>query len=433
MSILRRLSAFFPGRLAVADPTVTVLVVGAGSTGLALAQGLKKANIPCIVVEKAASPDAHPRDWNMGLHWGADALRALLPDEKWARIQSTQVDPSTPTPETDSLEFLNGQTGELLNSIPANSFYRLRRRKLRGLLAEDLDIRYSHALDNITYSPDGESATAHFTNGSSITASLIVGTDGARSTTRSLLLGPENGLIRTLPYCATFIQARFPREKALFLRSFHPLYLASINPAGLFSFFGLHEIPDPDVPESWTFFFYISWYSSLAEQEETKGWSNQQRLQQAKDFSRSFTVDPWKSAYEWLPDDQEVWYMSLTDFDPGQANHRWENHDGRVTLAGDAAHAMTYQRGQGLNHSITDAAVLVKAIKEVVAGGKRRGDAVREYETEMIGRAGEEVRMSTRNTEMVHDWGAVVKSPIMRRGMGRVGDDSHNDKGEGGK
>ncbi|KAL4950094.1 hypothetical protein BDW69DRAFT_172860 [Aspergillus filifer] len=421
MSLLRRLSALFPGRsLAVADPTTTVLVVGAGSTGLALAQGLKKAGIPCIVVEKYDTLDALPRDWNMGLHWGTESLRSLMPESMWERIQTIQVDPSTPTAPTDAIQFLNGQTGEKMTSVPANNFYRLRRRKLRRLLFEGLDIRFGQQITNIHYSNDGKHATAHFANGSKIKASLIVGTDGARSTVRNLLLGPQ-GAIRTLPYCATFIQARYTAEQARFLRNFHPLFLASINPAGFFSFFGLHDVPNPDRPETWTFFFYISWHSPIEEQEATKDWTNAQRLQQAKEFSKHF-VDPWRSAYSWLPDDQEVWYMSLTDFDPGAEGHQWDTHDGRVTLAGDAAHAMTYQRGQGLNHSITDAGRLVSSIKDFYNGKKSRVDAIDEYEKEMIERAGGEVRMSTTNTEMVHHWEKVLKSPIMTSGMTKVGD-----------
>ncbi|KAL4778426.1 hypothetical protein BJX76DRAFT_343166, partial [Aspergillus varians] len=379
------------------------------------------AGIPCIVVEKNKSLNAQPRDWNMGLHWGADSMRSLMPEAMWARIQSIQVDPSTPAAETDAIQFLNGKTGSLMTSVPASNFYRLRRRKLRALLAEGLDIRYGQEITNITYSPDKKHATAHFTKSPSITASLIVGTDGARSTTRSLLLGNQHGTVRTLPYCATFIQARYPAPQALFLRKFHPLYLASINPSNFFSFFGLHDVPDPSRPETWTFFFYISWYSPLPEQHATAHWTNAQRLHQAKQFARHFT-DPWKSAYEWLPDDQEVWYMSLTDFDPGAASHRWCNYDGRVTLAGDAAHAMTYQRGQGLNHSIMDAGNLVAAIKAFVSGRKSRSEAVGAYEDEMIARGGGEVRMSTTNTEMVHDWQKVLESPIMRKGLTRVGE-----------
>ncbi|KAL2867223.1 FAD-dependent oxidoreductase [Aspergillus lucknowensis] len=432
MGLLRRFSALIPRtRAAVAEPatTVTVLVVGAGSTGLALAQGLKKAclalsffaGIPCIVVEKHEGLDAQPRDWNMGLHWGAESLKAVIPDEMWSRIQTTQVDPFSPTAAEDVLKFLNGQSGEILTAVPANNFYRLRRRKLRALLAEGLDVRYGMKLEQIEYAKDGKYATAFFRNGPSITASLIVGTDGARSATRRLLLGPELGSIRTLPYCATFVQARFTAEQARFLRQFHPLYLASINPAGYFAFFGMHDAPDPKRPETWTFFFYISWHSPLEEQKATSSWTNAQRLKQVKEFATKFT-DPWKSAFAWIPDDHEVWYMSLTDFDPGAEGHRWDSHDGRVTLAGDAAHAMTYQRGQGLNHSVTDAAKLVVAIQEFFSGRKARGDAIRKYEEEMISRAGGEVRMSTTNTEMVHDWQKVLASPIMTQGMTKVQD-----------
>ncbi|KAL4742678.1 hypothetical protein BDV11DRAFT_167073 [Aspergillus similis] len=425
MNLLRRLSTLLPGRrLAVAEspPTehVTVLIVGAGSTGLALAQGLKKAGIPSIIVEKNPSIDAQPRDWNMGLHWGAESLRSLMPDAMWSRIQSIQVDPSTPTAESDCLKFLNGATGQVMTTVPAKKFYRLRRRKLRHLLAEDLDIRWNHRITAIDYSGDGKHATAYFDGQTSVTASLIVGADGARSTVRELLLGPQDGRIRTVPYCATWVQARYTAEQARFLRTFHPLYIAAINPAGFFSFFGLHDASDPD-PSTWTFFFYISWHSPLEEQEATKDWSNAQRLAQAKQFAQHFT-DPWKSAFEWLPDDQEVWYMSLTDFDPGLDEHRWDNHDGRVTLAGDAAHAMTYQRGQGLNHSVTDAGKLAIAIGEFVSGAKKRGDAIAEYEKEMIERAGGEVRMSTTNTEMVHNWEKVLESPVMTSGMTKVQD-----------
>lgn len=352
----------------------------------------------------------------MGLHWGAPSLKALLPVHLWDRIQSVQVDANHPTAERDSLNFFNAQTGEVMASIPVRYFYRLRRRKLRGLLVEGLDIRYGKELRSVEYSTDGELATACFEDGTSISSQVVVGTDGARSTLRQTLLGPQCGSTQRLPYSATFVQARYSAEQARFLRQFHPLYLAGINPAGYFSFFGMHDVHDPDHPETWTFFFYISWHSPFEEQEKTAHWDNKQRLQQVKALSKVFT-DPWRSAFDWLPDDHQVWYMGLSDFDPGVGQHRWDNHGGRVTMAGDAAHAMTYQRGQGLNHSITDAAKLAEAIHRFVSGRATRADAIGAYEEEMIARAGGEVRTSTVNTEMLHNWEKVQESPIMRAGM----------------
>jgi 2-polyprenyl-6-methoxyphenol hydroxylase-like FAD-dependent oxidoreductase len=354
----------------------------------------------------------------MGLHWGAPALRSLMTEDMWARIQSVQVDPSQPTARKDALNFMNAQSGETMAVIPVQNFYRLRRRKLRGLLVEDLDICYGKTLCAISYSSDGERATASFNDGSSISANLIVGTDGARSTLRRLVLGPKSGAIRRLPFSATFVQARFPAGKARFLRTFHPLYIAGINPEGFFSLLGIHDAPDPRDPECWTFFFYISWPSSLKEQEDTAHWSNAQRLQQVKGFAQSFT-DPFRSAFEWLSDDHPVWCMGLSDFDPGAEAHRWDSHGGRVTVAGDAAHAMTYQRGQGLNHSVTDAAKLVEAVDAFALGKTSRQAAIASYEEEMIERAGGEVRLSTMNTEVLHNWRKVLQSPVLTSGMVR--------------
>lgn len=354
----------------------------------------------------------------MGLHWGAPALKSLMPDEWWDRIQSLQVDPHVPTKELDTLKWLKGDTGEVMAAFTFGPFYRLRRTKLRALLSRDLDIQYSKQLVNITYSSNGEHVTAHFADGTSSTGRMLVGADGARSSTRQLLLGPQLGSIDKLPYAATFVQRRFTKDQALLLRSFHPLFLASASPSNKFAFFGMHNAADPDDPSSWTFFFYISWISSLEEQEATKNWTDAQRLAQQKEFAAEF-CDPWKSAYAWTPDDAPVWYMGLTAWDPGAEGRRWDSCDGRVTLMGDACHPMTYQRGQGLNHSVTDASKLRDALVEI-DGGAPGEEVVGAFEDEMIKRGGTEVRDGTANTTLLHNWEKVKESPLFTKGMKRT-------------
>ena len=83
---------------------------------------------------------------------------------------------------------------------------------------------------------------------------------------------------------------------------------------------------------------------------------------------------------------------------------------------------MTFQRGQGLNHAITDAVKLRDAIKGVwnQDGGimnEERATAVNAYETEVKERGGEEVRLSAKNTEMLHDWEEVLQSPVFKSGL----------------
>lgn len=57
-------------------------------------------------------------------------------------------------------------------------------------------------------------------------------------------------------------------------------------------------------------------------------------------------------------DGRNTWYGKLNHWDPGAEGHQWDNRGGRVTLVGDAAHSMTFQRGQDLNHAITGAVAL---------------------------------------------------------------------------
>jgi 2-polyprenyl-6-methoxyphenol hydroxylase-like FAD-dependent oxidoreductase len=244
---------------------------------------------------------------------------------------------------------------------------------------------------------------------------MLIGADGAHSVTRSLLLGPDVAAINRLPYAATWLQRKFTKEQALYLRKFHPLFLASAHPKNHFAFFGMHHAEDPDDPSSWTFFFYISYASSVEEQDATADWTPAQRLAQQKQFAKDF-CDPWKSAYEWTPDDAPVWHLGLTDWDPGREGCRWDNHGGLITMVGDAVHPMTYQRGQGLNHSVTDAKLLRDSIVKIREGGDQ-AKLITAFEEEMIERAGKEVRDGTANTMLLHDWEKVKLSPFFTKGL----------------
>lgn len=266
----------------------------------------------------------------------------MIPEEAFAKLDAAQVDPNRPCPPADTIKFLHGKTGEQIGAAVTPHLYRLRRSKLRALIAEGIDIQYSKSLSSITYSSDGETVTAHFDDGTSTTGSLLVGADGTRSVVRNLLLGPENGILTTLEFAASIVQAKYTAEQVKFLRSWHPLFVAAPHPAGLFSWVGLHSAPDVNDPENWIMNHYISWPYSHAEQSESKDWTNEQRLKQLQDFGEQF-ADPFKSAFGWLKQGHPVWYAPLTQWDPSLTEHRWNNSGGRVTLAGDAAHPMTFR------------------------------------------------------------------------------------------
>lgn len=56
-------------------------------------------------------------------------------------------------------------------------------------------------------------------------------------------------------------------------------------------------------------------------------------------------AEPLRSAYDWVGDDvKTVYYGQLSNWDPSLPEHKWDNRGGLVTLAGDAAHPMTYRK-----------------------------------------------------------------------------------------
>lgn len=78
------------------------------------------------------------------------------------------------------------------------------------------------------------------------------------------------------------------------------------------------------------------------------------------------------------------------------------------------------ERGQGMNHGIKDAQVLVEELTAAMVGSKSDNlafkKAIDAYQGEMIERAGEEVKLGVVNTEMLHDWNRFSQSALMQKG-----------------
>ena len=354
----------------------------------------------------------------MGLHWAAPALQQLIPEELWANIRTAQVDPCTPTKEHESIRFIHGRTGDMMGKVDVNHLYRLRRHKICALLMQGLKVQCGKVIAKITYSDDGKHITAHFADGTQDTGNLLVGSDGPHSTVRTLLVGPETAQATPIDFATTMCFSNYPRDRALKLRSApnHPLFQCSPHPNGYFAWLGLQDASDPDRPESWTFVNYISFPEP---RHTTNDKTTAQHVAHQKEIAKQY-ADPFKSAYEWMPDDSSTaWYGKLRHWDPSIPEHKWDTHGGRVTLAGDAAHPMTFQRGQGLNHAITDSLHLCETIKNFWAGSAdlapgEKATAIAAYEHEMVQRSGEEIRRGEQNSKMLHDWDKVLQAPAMR-------------------
>jgi len=168
------------------------------------------------------------------------------------------------------------------------------------------------------------------------------------------------------------------------------------------------DATDTERPETWKFQLHHSWWGSPYPEELS---TLESRLKFFKHRLGSI-CDPWCTAGLALSDKIDL------PLDPGRewSPVPWDNHDGMVTLAGDAAHSMLPRkfslssgvfidsqfsdRGQGLNHAIQDAAELYQSILSVVSGKASLTEAIKSYEDEMIPRGAIEVGLSQKSARL---------------------------------
>jgi 2-polyprenyl-6-methoxyphenol hydroxylase-like FAD-dependent oxidoreductase len=128
-----------------------VLIIGAGVSGLLLAQHLRKTGVPFRIFERDADLTTRGLGWGLTLHWSLPALRALLPEDLVQRLPEAYVDRvAVEQGRASTFPFFDLSTGELKAKTPtASESQRIRvtRDRLRRLLATGLDIQACGATD----------------------------------------------------------------------------------------------------------------------------------------------------------------------------------------------------------------------------------------------------------------------------------------------
>ncbi|KAF2096666.1 FAD/NAD(P)-binding domain-containing protein, partial [Rhizodiscina lignyota] len=387
-----------------------------GSTGLLIAQGLKQAGVSFSIWEREdPSTYAHrEREWTMALHWGREHIANTLPEDIARDIHLIQPEPELVMSEEDetSAPFINAKTGEIIARIPAVSSRRASRRRLRALFSRGLDIQYGKKL--VDYKDDGDKVTAIFHDGTVETGDMIIGADSANSTVRTFVLEPYDNILHVEPTMVMNFSTTYTREQALYLKGkYHPvlqMYPAHPDQPTL-ALFTLADIKDKDRPETWVFQMYLSIWGTNDYPP-----TNDERVKLFKKYGENY-CEPFRSATRWVRDDQiitpdkyRVWCRPT----------QWDNHGGRITLAGDAAHPMGPHRGQGLNNALEDASQLNRAIRAIVAGELPIKDAIDAYDAEVLARGSKEIQVSCRQGYSNHFWDVWQRSVTRKNGMFKV-------------
>src|SRR5579872_4430936 len=169
------------------DPSWHVLIIGAGTGGLALAHGLKQAGIRVSVFERDRAAKDHQGGFRVGISpAGSRALRACVPPEVYELFLATCARPphyfNVLTEQFDELVCLQIE-GEAADSVHGEK--NVVRKTLRDVLLIGLDdvVVFDKAFERYERNGNG-SLTAHFADGTKATGDILIGADGTGSRVR---------------------------------------------------------------------------------------------------------------------------------------------------------------------------------------------------------------------------------------------------------
>jgi 2-polyprenyl-6-methoxyphenol hydroxylase-like FAD-dependent oxidoreductase len=304
-------------------------------------------------------------------------------------------------------------------------------------------IQFDHRLKSVSY-PTSSTVQVSFENDVTTSGNLLIGTDGGSSPVRRSLLGPLAEPNPLPIYMANFNARYRDPEHAVYIRSNLRHFVDhGVHPKGMFFLMTLQSVPDPARPETWSFQITITWPPELSPNKNDPGPLH--TLRDLKEFTKDW-ASPKKDAIQWLGEsdvtitngffsrdgrhsatgevhETDPWQLII----PSDRVSIWipvplDNHQGRVTLTGDAEHAMTFHQGQGLNNCIRDAKKLVSRLEKHVKGEMTLTEAVGEYEKEMLDRGSAEVKTSMEQTLKCHNWQTFQHSPVMKIGGSPIRD-----------
>jgi 2-polyprenyl-6-methoxyphenol hydroxylase-like FAD-dependent oxidoreductase len=384
-----------------------VIVVGAGTGGLALAHGLRAAGVAVRVFERDHRLSDRSQGYRLNINGGgARALQSCLPASNFDRYIAASARVST------AVTFLDHKLRRLASiSLPAaaqsapDAARPISRIALRELLGEGLEdiTTFGKTFDAYEMAPDGP-VTVHFEDGSSVQGDILVGADGAASRIRRQLL-PHAQRIDT---GVVMVTGKVPLDAAVRRDAPAAVFAGPtliLGPPGTCMFTGAVEYP-PGHLSGHDSEEYVMW--GFSARREVFGLKGSAEIAMADARAAVLArMSGWSPDLRRLVERAEASSLSSFAIKSSVPIAPWAT--GRVTLLGDALHNMTPFRGIGANTALRDAALLRDTLSSVSRGERGLRPALAAYEREMIGYGFAAVRASLDQAKRLH-----AASPLSR-------------------
>ncbi|MCJ1377644.1 hypothetical protein MMC17_000740 [Xylographa soralifera] len=361
-----------------------VLIIGAGVGGLALAQVLRKHQIPYLVFERDAGDHARGQGWAIALHAYRSPIDEVLNYSNIKRSILVDLLRSTPndlpplqetavthglgrgTSYTSRAAFFDAYSGEKKMDIGGDLgdpkfFIRVTRSRMRDWLASYIDIQWNKRF--VRYEESDHGVTAFFADGTTATGEMLIGCEGINSPVRTQLFSPNPPQLNRI--CTGAIVGNATLNKAQ--------YEAQLENARSFYFLkgrdfrmliGLVSVAEDKATAQ--YYWAINWLDPEAGSPDF--WALKAPPADRLAFVLK-TIEGTDERFACVIRATKVEDMAaplaIKDLMP------MEIPRGRVSLLGDAAHPMTPFRGEGANNAIQDGLNLAKAINAEIAMTER--------------------------------------------------------------
>ncbi|PLB52389.1 FAD binding domain protein [Aspergillus steynii IBT 23096] len=393
--------------------SLPILIVGAGISGLILAQYLRRSGIAYQIFERDASIAARAGGWGLTLHWALPALYELLPEDVKERLPETFVNKeAVKSGDKGRYQFFDLASGEALCSVPAAERIRVSRSRFRQLLTTGVDVQWSKPLQDVQYHDD--SVTVRFEDGTSYQGSIVVACDGSRSRVRRSLY-PSNYRNAPLPIQLLGATTRYSVDQATAVRALDPFFFQGTHSeSNVYLYFSFLDSPFnfDDSPDGYLCQVVVSWSNDRGVDIPT---GTTERIALMKSLTEDW-AEPFRSLVHDLPDDADVVPINIEDWMQKQGT----NEQPRAVLLGDSAHSMTMFRGEGANNAIVDVLDFTKRVDlQSISKSSSASihESIRAYEKDMTARAGPSVENSRKACLDAHDF-SIIKagnSPLVAR------------------
>lgn len=135
---------------AASSAPLPVIIIGAGISGLLLAQHLHQQGIPFRIFERDTDLATRGVGWGLTLNWSLPMLNTLVRPELLSRLPETYVDreniESGVAPRFPFYDLSSGELKATTPPLPASVRVRVTRERLRKWLTTDLNIEVSRPL-----------------------------------------------------------------------------------------------------------------------------------------------------------------------------------------------------------------------------------------------------------------------------------------------